>query len=365
MQIVVMFALLVEGVFGNNPVQRIANMLQTDTEFHDQWIHLVEMQDRQWREQAVDFPLEGLSEILTECAPSDDDFRDHADNIRPNDIEVYAEMGHLSRYCNRNSTQLLEGELDPCIQPGYAMELPSLDKFLRIFNSNLTVVESTMESKLSIQREFLVKKFSETDEWNNKWKLIVIMPSLQDGEANELEQPAVEVLETIEELHNVIPNRTLIVVVRTSGTGLWEDASHTHQACRNMLEPFKLYSKFNSPSVWDQVETICESNFQNELFSVQILPLLKDAALINLPDDTMDLSVLGYDCAHFSERGLSLFHINIWNSILTRESERTHSFRPVFTAPQCAGPQCPFFRTHNNSALCLWNPKPSKVVPPM
>uniref|UniRef100_A0A915BBF4 Phospholipase B1, membrane-associated n=1 Tax=Parascaris univalens TaxID=6257 RepID=A0A915BBF4_PARUN len=317
--------------------------------------------DRQWHEEAIDFPLKDRSEILTECAPSESDFRDHADNIRPNDIDFYIEMGHLSRYCGRNTTQLLQGKLDSCAQPGYAMELPSIDKFLRIFNENLTVIESTVESKLSIQRDYLVKKFNEDNtEWNKRWKLIIIMPSLQDGEASESGQAAIEVLDTIEELYNVVPNRTIIVVIRTSGIGIWQDAAHTHQACRSMLQRFKMYSKFNSASVWDQVEAICETHFQNEMFSVQILPLLKDAALVNLPDNTMDLSVLGYDCSHFSERGLSLFHINIWNSILTKEPERTQAFRPVFISPQCADPQCPFIRTHNNSALCLWNPKPSK-----
>lgn len=74
-----------------------------------------------------------------------------------------------------------EGKLDSCAQPGYTMELPSIDKFLRIFNENLTVIESTIESKLSIQRDYLVKKFSEDTEWNKRWKLIVIMPSLQVG----------------------------------------------------------------------------------------------------------------------------------------------------------------------------------------
>ncbi|VDK18136.1 unnamed protein product [Anisakis simplex] len=250
--------------------------------------------------------------------------------------------------------------MEPCTQPGYAMELPSLDKFIRVFNENLTVVESTVEAKLKIQRKFLINQFNKTTEWNNKWKLIVILPSLQDGEATETGQAAIEVLETIEELHSVIPNRTIIVVVRASGRGLWEDAIHTHQACRIILEGYQFHSRLNSESIWDQIETICELNYQSDLFSVQILPLLNDAALTNLPDKTMDLSMLGYNCAHLSERGLSLLHINVWNSLLTKQSERTHHFRPRFVLPHCVDPQCPFIRTHNNSALCLWNKQQSK-----
>uniref|UniRef100_A0A1I7WYS5 Lipase_GDSL domain-containing protein n=1 Tax=Heterorhabditis bacteriophora TaxID=37862 RepID=A0A1I7WYS5_HETBA len=68
----------------------------------------------------------------------------------------------------------------------------------------------------------------------------------------------------------------------------------------------------------------------------------------------MDLSVLGYDCAHFSERGLSLLHLAIWNTLLTRSHDRTHQFRPIPSSVVCPDPRCPFIRTAINSIYCIW-----------
>ncbi|VDD90716.1 unnamed protein product [Enterobius vermicularis] len=74
-----------------------------------------------------------------------------------------------------------------------------------------------------------------------------------------------------------------------------------------------------------------------------------------------DLTAIGYDCYHFSSKGLSMFHTAIWNLILTQDSLRSHQFRPHYQPPRCADPLCPFIRTKNNSALCNWNfPKTSR-----
>lgn len=56
---------------------------------------------------------------------------------------------------------------------------------------------------------------------------------------------------------------------------------------------------------------------------------------------------MGYDCSHFSERGLSLLHLGIWNSLMTRSSERytlpKKKHKPVQISPVQT----------SNSASCL------------
>ncbi|CAD6195044.1 unnamed protein product [Caenorhabditis auriculariae] len=69
-----------------------------------------------------------------------------------------------------------------------------------------------------------------------------------------------------------------------------------------------------------------------------------------------DLSVLGYDCAHFSERGLSLLHLAMWNALVTRAPSRLAQYRPSTDPILCPDPKCPFLRTAANSDLCVFAP---------
>ncbi|KAK5975831.1 Phospholipase B1 membrane-associated [Trichostrongylus colubriformis] len=234
------------------------------------------------------------------------------------------------------------------------MSLPSLDKMLRVFNPSLTVIQSNeRDDSLREQARTIAESIQELKGYENVWKLILIAATIQDGEASESRQTAVEVLEAIEELHRQLPLKTFIAVLRTSGNGIWSDATHSHIACQDMLSMWKTHSKYNSMSVWDQMETIVAKNYRNSEFTVEVLPLLRESALTNLPDQ-MDLSVLGYDCAHFSERGLSLLHIAIWNSLFTKSADRLRQYRPVAPPLLCPDFRCPFLRTVTNSGFCIW-----------
>ncbi|VDN24843.1 unnamed protein product [Gongylonema pulchrum] len=218
-------------------------------------------------------------DLAFECAPVTGSQIDHADYVRPADIQFYAELGQLARYCDDSILELIKGRLDSCQHASYTNSLPSIDKFLLRFNRNVTIIESSNETKLLMQTNHLVETFIKHKSWRNKWKLIVIMPSMEDGEPREPEQAAVEVMRSIKHLYEALPHRTVLVVVRSSSLQIWQDASNAHRACATLLEPWKLYEKFNSVSVWDQVEKICEMHFQSSLFTVQILPLMSDASL--------------------------------------------------------------------------------------
>ncbi|KIH45345.1 hypothetical protein ANCDUO_24614 [Ancylostoma duodenale] len=69
----------------------------------------------------------------------------------------------------------------------------------------------------------------------------------------------------------------------------------------------------------------------------------------------MDLSVLGYDCSHFSERGLSILHMAVWNSFFTKSGDRVRQYRPSPPQLLCPDFRCPFFRTVSNSGYCIYN----------
>ncbi|KAM3717491.1 Phospholipase B1, membrane-associated [Dirofilaria immitis] len=354
--------LIIESIFCNDTRHRLTTLLRTDQKFYDQWVHLIELQHRQFHEQNMGSALKEITDLVLNCAPKLDLKLDHIDYVCPTDIQLYAELGQLTQYCNDNIIELIKGKIDLCQHASYTSSLPSVVKFLTKFIRNLTVIESSNATKLENQTLYLVEKFMKHKNWRNKWKLIIIMPNMEDGELREPEQSAVEVMKSIRLLYEVVPQRTILIVVRTSTLQLWQDASNAHRACQTLLEPWKLYKKLNPVSVWDQteiidaVEKICGLHFQNSLFSVQILPLMKDASLPYLSGSSqIDLSLLGHDCVHFSPRGLSLLHIAIWNAILTRLPDRSRKFNFTLERPFCTDPQCPFIRTRKNSDFCVWN----------
>ncbi|PIO62031.1 hypothetical protein TELCIR_16427 [Teladorsagia circumcincta] len=263
---------------------RIEEKLTTDREFYDQWLQLISLQADQLEEQTLDYPLDVTAlDSCTRVPPSDTE--DSSDTLRPSSVAIYADIGHLTTYCKSNYSQLQLGILDSCDHRSLSMTLPSLDKMLKVFNPNLKVVQSNQrDDSLKEQARTIAESIQEFEGYENVWKLILIAATIQDGEASESRQTAVEVLEAIEELRNRLPVRTFIVVLRTSGNGIWSDATHSHAACREMLSMWKTHSKYNSMSVWDQMETIVHKNFRRPDFNVEVLPLLRDSALINLPD---------------------------------------------------------------------------------
>ncbi|KAL3984918.1 hypothetical protein ACH3XW_36455 [Acanthocheilonema viteae] len=352
----IVLILIIEGIFCNDTRKRLITLLRTDQKFHDQWMHLVELQHRQVYEQNIGSALEEVTDLVLNCAPKLDPKLDHVDYVCPADIQFYAELGQLTRYCNDSIIELIKGKMDSCHHASYTSSLPSIVKFLMKFIRNLTIIETSNATKLKNQTLYLVEQFMEHRNWRNKWKLIVIMPNIEDGELREPEQSAIEVMKSIKLLYEVIPQRTILIVVRNSNLQLWQDASKAHRACQTLLEPWKTYENLNSISIWDQVEKICGLHFQSSLFTVQILPLMKHASLPFLAgSNQIDLSLLGHDCVHLSPRGLSLLHIAIWNAILTRLPDRSQTFNFTLEQPICADPQCPFIRTSRNSAFCVWN----------
>ncbi|GMS80231.1 hypothetical protein PENTCL1PPCAC_2406, partial [Pristionchus entomophagus] len=362
--IMIIFLLSLFSFVSGEIAFRINEKLSTDPQFYEQWKDLISIQDRQMADHSEDlFHFSSLLHQLKTC-PTVRTLSDGINNLRVNDVAIYADLGHLSTFCNHNLTRLNNGDLDSCGHHSSSSSLPTLDKMFRVFSPNLTVINVHRKHGESFvnQVKAITERIKEIPGYEEKWKMIFMLPNIQDGEASETGQAAIEVLQGIEYLNDNFPQKTFIVVLKSSGKGMWKDASHAHSACLTLLDRWKKYVDHNSEEVWEQVKIIVEKNFQNQQFTVEILPLLNEGALAQLPNGT-DLSSLGYDCAHWSERGLSLLHSSLWTSILSSLSMRTKEYRPLHTTPKCPEPRCPFIRTSSNSAVCLWSKVEDDLFP--
>lgn len=68
------------------------------------------IQDRQMGDHNEDlFHFSSLLDQLRTC-PSIRTLSDGVHNLRVNDVAIYADLGHLSTYCNHNLTRLNNGE---------------------------------------------------------------------------------------------------------------------------------------------------------------------------------------------------------------------------------------------------------------
>ncbi|CAD6195046.1 unnamed protein product [Caenorhabditis auriculariae] len=264
---------------------RTEEKLTTDRDFYDQWMKLINVQAEQLEEQSLDYPLDYVIRDLAQCPETKIQPGLDTNAVQPQDIAIYAEMGQLSSYCPSNHTLLSAGILGSCKQRSHTMKLPSLPKMLQIRGADLKTIDANhLEDPLPDQAKSIADEITRIPGYEEMWKMIVITATIQDGTASETGQTAIEVLAAIQELGQLLPKKTFVVVLRTSGSGLWRDASHANEACRTQLSKWKVHNKFNYNSVWDQVEIIVQKNYLRPNFSVEILPLFRDAALNNLPN---------------------------------------------------------------------------------
>lgn len=55
--------------------------------------------------------LEEVTDMVLKCAPKLDSNLDHVDYVCPGDIQLYAELGQLTQYCNDNILELIRGNI--------------------------------------------------------------------------------------------------------------------------------------------------------------------------------------------------------------------------------------------------------------
>lgn len=128
---------------------------------------------------------------------------------------------------------------------------------LQLRGAQLDQIESgQLDESLADQARDIGERIRKIEGFENDWKMIVILATIQDGKASETGQTAVEVLSAIEELLKLVPEKTFVVVLRSSGSGIWRDASHQSLACKSQLAQWKVHNKFNYNSVWNQVSIL-------------------------------------------------------------------------------------------------------------
>ncbi|EYC27282.1 hypothetical protein Y032_0009g623 [Ancylostoma ceylanicum] len=70
----------------------------------------------------------------------------------------------------------------------------------------------------------------------------------------------------------------------------------------------------------------------------------------------MDLSLLGYDCSHFSERGLSILHMAVWNSLFTKRGCGSTAYHLQNCCAQTSVARSFFpVSTFSSSGYCIYN----------
>uniref|UniRef100_A0A0N5AZP0 SGNH domain-containing protein n=1 Tax=Syphacia muris TaxID=451379 RepID=A0A0N5AZP0_9BILA len=339
--------------------RNIAKMFSQDSFFHEQFIHFVQQQERHWQNGGEELEFDRNADLLRECSNIDRATLEHVDNIAIGDIAYYTELGDLSYYCEHNFTKLYQGDIEECNHPGYDLPISSLDKYLRIFNSNITIIPVPPSSNLTRQAQDFAEELQKRKDAKLKWKLVVIMLGHKDHVLGSQLEIGPTIMEAVQRLYSY--ERTFIVVARIADATMWNNARHAHKACQMLLSESKNNNILNEQEslIWTQIASHLQSK-QRKLFGVEILSLNATLDLIQ-STSTTDLTAIGYDCYHLSAKGLSMFHTTIWNLILTQDNLRSNQFRPRYQPPRCADPVCPFIRTRNNSALCNWNfPKTSR-----
>ncbi|KHJ86119.1 hypothetical protein OESDEN_14139 [Oesophagostomum dentatum] len=106
---------------------------------------------------------------------------------------------------------------------------------------------------LWIKQRLLLNPYKRSKVMRMLGNLLSSSATIQDGDASETRQTAIEVLGAVEEFHRLLPVRIFEAFIRSSGKGIGVDESHSHKACLDMLSRWKSYTRFNSNSVWDQV----------------------------------------------------------------------------------------------------------------
>ncbi|TKR86738.1 hypothetical protein L596_011265 [Steinernema carpocapsae] len=339
--------------------------------FADRWIEYLQELNKQTATANLEFPIDGrLLANLQKCEKFELNPFASADNLAPSDIEVFSEIGHLGVFCDDPSASILnhwvrgkggnKSEIrgflthdvaESCVRSFATNRFATLDKFLGVFNPSLTVIASERATNMISQTRRVVSAVKSLWNWKERWKLIVIAPSPFDSELRSLEAMTTAVLEALGELFAAIPHRTLVAVIRVSETKIWQQASFGFEACEELLSKWNLHED-NLVNSWDTLEEIVAFRYRYSTFNVQVLPFMRRSLL--LPNNyTLDISPLGSDCVHFSARGHSLLHLEIWNSLFQRPSERPSHWRPLLQPLVCPPQFCPYIATNNNTVFCV------------
>lgn len=83
-------------------------------------------------------------------------------------------------------------------------------------------------------------------------------------------------------------------------------------------------------------------------FDVNLIKFTKDMRLKQTESNRTDYSFLSQDCFHLSQRGHSIFALNLWNQLLTASNQRASDATFSYQDFKCPSKSHPFIRTSKN-----------------
>ena len=83
-------------------------------------------------------------------------------------------------------------------------------------------------------------------------------------------------------------------------------------------------------------------------FEINLIKFIKDMRFAETRNNITDYTFFAEDCFHLSQKGQSYFAMNLWNQMLTKESERPTTASFNYSDFKCPTYENPYFRTRKN-----------------
>lgn len=88
--------------------------------------------------------------------------------------------------------------------------------------------------------------------------------------------------------------------------------------------------------------------FHRKDFTVVFQPFGVDATVF-VRDRWPDISIMGSDCLHISQKGHAVMANGLWNNMMQPDGQKTVKFRPLYEEFICPTEQNPYINTYFNS----------------
>ena len=114
----------------------------------------------------------------------------------------------------------------------------------------------------------------------------------------------------------------------------------------------KLSKTLRTIELWklmvEKVSNMPEFHDRND-FEVNLIRFTKELKIpLKSSDKSTDYSFVSKDCFHFSQKTHSIFALNLWNQMLTTESERENRTIFSYESFKCPTKEHPYLRTRGN-----------------
>lgn len=114
-----------------------------------------------------------------------------------------------------------------------------------------------------------------------------------------------------------------------------------------------LYRQIERRFVKDMEDLTYLPELHSNDFSVVYQPFFREASVV-YPNGVSDISIMGIDCIHLSQKGHAIAAIGLWNNMLEPVGRKSLGLRPFFSEFRCPTSGSPYIYTNLNSNLESW-----------